>query len=136
MENFLRKDNLWTGGGGDDLKDNLIVILCKPLIKSCICWYRETHKTVKMGKQLLVQTSWNVHSLCSVQCTVYSVQCTLHKQTFRVIHKELDCKDDRVDLKHDSRFNYVSCLKYSNIMAYLMIWQRKKHVYSCRESWI
>ena len=32
------------------------------------------------------------------------------------------------------RLNYVFCLRYNYIMTCLMIWQRKKQVYSCRES--
>ena len=35
-----------------------------------------------------------------------------------------------------TRLIYVFCLRYSNLMAYLIIWQLNKQVYSCRESWI
>ena len=31
-------------------------------------------------------------------------------------------------------FMYVFCLRYNNLLAYSMIWQRNKKVYSCRES--
>ena len=53
---------------------------------------------------------------------------------------ELPAKDESVKTIYKSsdrtipRFNLDACLEYSLLRTYLMIWQRKKQVYSGRES--
>ena len=55
---------------------------------------------------------------------------SLLKFKHRVTHKRWDCKDDRKLLKYDdSKVKLSFCLRYSCLMAYLMIWQRNKQVY-------